>query len=220
MKKRRKTLLIVGITLILIAIILAIAFEKALNSVLPPEMVKQLLNDKSLNKELSSLINDENIAKDVQSVVYDQDQLKKDLEQAKGDSEQANALNASSESSLAANNDQKDKTNNQDSKEQELSSSSSANNNSQSSLNKKIADNEDQTSSSSKQDKLNISTADQLEAAKIVLSVMSIGEIKELVSLYKSGKKTEAIQRGIGILKSRLSPEQKKRLKELYFKYR
>lgn len=202
------------------AVLFAIAIEKALNSVLPPEMVKELLNDKSLNKELSSLINDENIAKDVQSIVYEQNQVKKDLEQAKGGSEPANASNAPTKNTSTGNNELKGKTNNQDSKKQELSNNSSTNNSSQSSLNKDTPKNEEQTSSSPKHDKLNISTSDQLEAAKIVLSVMSMAEIKELVSLYKSGKKNEAIQRGVMILKQRLSPEQKKRLKELYFKYK
>ncbi|BCS80356.1 hypothetical protein [Anaerocellum diazotrophicum] len=220
MKRRRKTLLmIVGITLILIAIILAIAFEKALNSVLPPEMVKELLNDKSLNKELSSLINDENIAKDVQSAVYDQDKLKKDLAQAEGSNAAVTPSKPAIDKNLPATNEIKGKTGNQDSKSQELSNAANTNNKFQSSLNKNTPKNE-QNSSSPKQDRLSISTSDQLEAAKIVLSVMSMGEIKELVSLYKSGKKNEAIQRGVMILKQRLSPEQKKRLMELYFKYK
>jgi len=207
-----------GISIILIALLFAIAIEKALNSVLPPEMVKGLLKDESLNKELSSLLNDENIVKDVQSIVYDQDQLK-DVEKT-NDNVTANASNASTKNSSTAKNELKGKTNNQDSKKQELSNSANTNNSSQSSLNKNTPKNEGQTTSSTKQNKLNISTADQIEAAKIVLSVMSISEINELVSLYKSGKKTEAMQKGIWILKQRLSPEQKKRLKELYFKYK
>lgn len=200
------------------AVLFAIAIEKALNSVLPPEMVKELLYDENLNKELSSLINDENIPKDVKSIVYDQEKPKNDLAQAKGGSVPANASNAPTKNSSTANNELQGKANNQDSKKQELSNSSSTNNGSQSSLIKSTPKNEGQTSSSTKQDKLNISTSDQLEAAKIVLSVMSMGEIKELVSLYKSGKKTEAIQRGIGILRSRLTVEQKRKLLEIYYR--
>ena len=220
MKRNRKVLLILAISLILIALLFAIVIEKALNSVLPPEMVEELLNDESLNKELSNLINDENIAKDVQSIVYNQDQLKKDLAQAESGNVAATSSKSATDKNLPANNEFKSKTGNQDSENQELSNNASTNDTFQSSLNKNTPKNEEQTSSSTKQDKLNISTSDQLEAAKIVLSVMSMGEIKELVSLYKSGKKTEAIQRGIWILKQRLSPEQKKRLKELYFKYK
>lgn len=204
MKKRRKTLLIIGIALILIAVLLAIAFEKAMNSVLPPEMVKELLKDENLNKELGDLINDENVFKDVQSIVYNQNKLA----DVKSQSDNTGFENSQKNSETQA------------FKTQEKSGNVTSNNVSQSNLNKNSPKDEEQTSSSQTQDKLNISTADQLEAAKIVLSVMSMAEIKELVSLYRSGKKTEAIQRGIGILKQRLSPEQKKRLKEMYLKYK
>lgn len=208
--------MIIGITFILIAIILAIAFEKAMNSVLPPEMVKDLLNNETLNKELSSLLNDDNIAKDVQSIIYDQDQLKKNLEQEESNNVAANKSKLATDRSLSTDNGIKGNTDNQDFKRQEVSNNTSSHDSSQSSLNKNSPKGENQTSSSQAQHKLNISTADQLEAAKIVFSVMSMAEIKELVSLYRSGKKTEAIQRGIGILRQRLTVEQKKKLWEIY----
>jgi len=208
LKRNRKVLLILAISLILIALLFAIVIEKALNSVLPPEMVEELLNDEGLNKEISSIINDKSIIQDVQSVVYNRD-LRETRDTTKNIVSSDLIKNSQRENSTAkVNGSAKDfdkHTTEGVSETQKIPT---------------YVLQKEQKYSTNSQQKLSVSTSDQIEAVKIVLSVMSMGEIKELISLYKEGKKSEAIQKGVSILKQRLSPEQKKRLKELYFRYK
>ncbi|ADQ05490.1 hypothetical protein Calow_1966 [Caldicellulosiruptor owensensis OL] len=213
MKRRRKVLLILALSLILMAILFAVVIEKALNSVLPPEMVKELLDDEGLNKEISSIINDESIIKDVQSVVYNRD-LRETSDTTKNIVSSDLIKNSQQKNSTAKVSDSA-KNFNKHTTEKDSTAGVSETHKIPTSVLKK-----EQKYSTNSQQKLSVSTSDQLEAAKIVLSVMSMGEIKELISLYKEGKKSEAIQKGVSILKQRLSPEQKKRLKELYFRYK
>jgi thiol:disulfide interchange protein len=215
LKRKKRILLILAISLILIAVIFAIALEKALNSVLLPELVKEILNDESLNTELSNLLQKKDIVKDVQSIIYDQNQLRNDLAQDNRTTAPNSSYDQNESDKIKTNSNTTEKNINS---EEKVSNNARTNNSFQNSLNKNKSKNGEQTFLSAEQEKLNISTADQLEAAKIVLSVMSVGEIKKLIGLYKSGKKEEAIQKGINILKVRLTSEQKKRLLDIYYR--
>lgn len=158
--------------------------EKTVNSIISPTMVKQLMEDEDLKKEIEKIAKNAITPEEVQREIYRTPGI--------------NEKNVNSKNILVENN-QFD--------EDSVKTQESISNVNQSEVQKSNTGN------------IKIAYSDQVEVMKIILSVMSISEIKELTNMYKSGKKAEAIGKFKQILSARLSSQQKNRLKEIYYKY-
>jgi len=201
-KRRRKTLLVIAISLICIAIVLAILAERAINAVLPPQMVKEMLQDEEIVQDLNDILNEGSVENKVYKTLQDdQNQVKVGT--------YTNTSKEESDSKTKTSENIEKSTNNVSSKPQ----SNTQGNKSQNVQN----DNNDKNTNSEIQlpNNIKITSKEQLEIAKIVLSVVSIQEIKELYKLYESGQKDLAISKAKEILKQRLKPEQKERVKKI-----
>lgn len=203
MKRKRRTLLIIAISLISVAIVLAILAERAINAVLPPQMVKEMLQDEEIMKDLNDILNEGSVENKVYKPSQDeQNQVKVGSQTNTSKEDESDSKTKTSENveKITNNVSSKHKDNTQGSKSQNVQ-----NDNSDKNINSEIQ----------LPNNIKITSKEQLEITKIVLSVVSIQEIKELYKLYESGQKDLAISKAKEILKQRLKPEQKERVKKI-----